>query len=880
MPGVDDSATVEDLTDDPEPGLTDQSAGEEEPSEDLVAEADRLGFGGDDRKVWFAATRRQRGLIKARRHKTLKAQARAAGLDPERFLAMMPMEREEALNDGMERMEQRRKQILDKHTGASGGGGEDEESGPALRVHTEAGDVPNNDLEPRRREGVSVGAINERVDDLYGDRPPRTLADIYARWPLLGRAGGDDFYLRVERVQPKQYGGVAVAGYLGEIKGVVINEDQFGKFFGGREYHIQLYGPDPKGRCDSNGDLIIKALTDPVQVTVAHLAPNLRYLPSQKREQEKTGMAQQESFNPFGVAFPNAVPGMPTTSADASIFKSSLDFASQMIRDASAKPKEEGNGGLPPKHMMEWLSSTQRTQAEQAQRDVEARERILRDQVEQARKDSERREREVEAMKAELQRIKDSQGESGGKQITAFLASKDEDAKRIHENYRNEMNVMREAHNAHVAMMSERHNGELRRLEERIKDQETAHREALKNERDLRIEEERRAKNERDELEKRLHAEVARVREDERKDADRRVQELEKRADERIKDREHAQQRELNIERSNAEVKVSTEVAKMTYELNHLRERLAEKEKDLEDAKAEIEENKDPSSVLGKWEEQAKKLGFKKKGDGSDEPKTFWQTLGEQAGQGLGQALGNMDIGAVMGALSGAAKARAQAPRQMPPGQQRQQAPGLPPGQQQQAQQRAHGGQSQRAMRWATQGSPVAGPPVQEIPAAQAPPAPQQQPQQQAAPAAAPSAPAPEPAAAPEQQVAPAPQQPRQPPPLPQHRLLDTFGPEAAMGFIQSAEGAINQALQPEHFAQLFYAQYREPASILGTQFEPEEAHKFVELIAERYPDALGSPILTKGGQEWLQKMWSKLRELATAPAPGAPAAPASEPQA
>jgi hypothetical protein len=860
-----------------EPDAEPKSASELVQDPKLVEEANRIGFTYDERRVWFAASPRQRPLIKGRKHKELKAIARANGLNPERFLGLTPDERDAAVFEAQTQLAKKRKDVFEKHL-AKPETGELPSPEEPLKVYTAAADVPATDTNPQRRGGVTVGPIMERVDDLYGERPPRTLADIYARWPLFGRPGGDEFYLRVERIHPKQFNGIYCAGYIGDICGTVINEDQFGRFFGGREYLVQLYGPDPKGRCDGNGDTRIKALTDPIQVTVAHLNPNLRYLPKKKAQpamSQQQPQAQADPFGPFQAAFAGGGNGVPVTMADASIVKTSLDFVRETM---DKKPKQEDNTGAPPQHMMQYLSKREELQAQQAQREAEARDRLARDQIEQARKETERSLAALEAVKKEMAELKGTQGGSSAQVTEKIIQSKDDESRRIHDGYRMEITTLGESHKNHINMMNERHAGELTRAEERIKSLEASHREQLKAERDLRIESERHLKSERDDLEKRLRAEIDRIRAEERADAEKRLSDAKVRSDERMADIKNAQERELRTERSNTEVKVSTEVAKMTYELNHVRERLDEKEKQIEELKSELEDKKDPSAVMAQWESEAKKLGFKKGKDGDDEPKTFWQQLGASAGQGIGQSLAGMDIPALVGALTGAAAARAQA---RPMGQQRQM-----PGGQHPAQLPATGGQQQRggvpsgrATRWASAGVPVAPPQPPMVPAARPV-------QQQVAPAAPPQ-PQPVQAAPPpvDQAVPPAPAAPdaggqppqqAQNPGLPPHRLVEAFGPEAIMGFLQSVEGAINSAIKPDHFAQLFFTQYKDPAAMLVAQFGPKDAQEFIGAMAERFPDALGSPILTKAGADWLEKMWAHLRTVSS----GAPAAQPSVPQA
>jgi len=820
----------------------------------VMRDAERLGLDAEERETWLRATPKMRGLMKAQHHRRLKGMARKFGLNPERFLELNPEQRDEAVSKARAEVEAKREAVLQKHSTAH-------QTEPELhndvtpRVYSDSDDVPATEQRAGVRDGVSIGRVTERHDDLFGDRPPRTLTDMYARWPI-GRPGGEDFSLRVERLQPKKHNGVDCSGYLGDIRNIVVNESLFARYFGGREYHVQVYGPHPQGRRDANGDIIIKALTDPVLVTVPHLPPNLSIIPSAVTQQQANqDKSMPDLQNPFAAAFP-VQQQPPTTQSDASIFKSATDFVSRFV--PQQQPKSED--GTPPKHVFDWMATQTNTQAELAKHDSEARERILRDQLVAEQKRAEEVRAELQKFKDEFERARNN----GGSQTVDILKLGEGSNQRIHDHYRFEIQTLRTSHDDQLKTINERHHEEIRRMEERIRDSELTHRAALDEER-----------RRREEDEKRLRKEMADVRQQERDDAERRIREAKERADERMKDIEKAHERELRTEQSNAKVVTSTEKTRLEYEIEHLKTRADELQRDLDEAKEEAEKHKDPVAVVNEWEHTAKKMGWKK---GDEEAEKPWQTLLNAAGAGIGQALGKIDPNALLTAFKERGQPGPQR-RQMPPQQQR---PQLPPQPGAQGQQRAPvAGPSRRAMQWASQGLPVAAPdeavaspsprPPQAGGASPIPPGVVGPGGEEAVdPARSGSAAPPPPVQHEPPQAEPAQPEPRPAPELPKHKLVEAFGSQAALGFLQAAEGAINSAVPPAQFVDMLFQQYPEPARRLGGEFSDADAIELVEEMAREVPEVMTSPILRKDGRKWLQQMWEALRGHSGTPAPDA----------
>jgi hypothetical protein len=829
----------------------------------IESEAVRMGLEGDDRKIWMLATPKQRALFKARKHRDLKRQAREKGINPEHFVQMSPEERKQALAEAEARAPKSIDDVASRVAERAApapvdprqaalpfeADGDDEEArapgvsvaddGEEVPVVTAQDAVPQNDMRPGMRRAITIG----NIDDLYGDRPPKNLPDVYARWPI-GRPGGEGYYIRVERVLPKRHMNFATAGYLGDMRWK-LNEAQFQQYFGGQEYKLQVYGPDPRGRTDTNGDPVIKALTDPFPFYVPKYDPNLQVMPVSVPigSQQDQRSAMYDPSTQF-----QAMPGMPVqqqaplTSADASIVTAALNFA----KDSAKKPPEDGN--TPPK-MFEYMQETASAQVAQARNDAEARERILREKIQEQQNEIGRLAAQVQQALHGINQARESESAVTDR----VMQIRHEESTKIHEHYRQEIDSLRAAHDKHLETLLAAHREELARERQRVSETETKYRDQLDLER-RRI----------DDIEKKATAEIQRIRDEERESARQRIDDYSKRADERIKetttrfedrvrDTKEQHERELRIQVSNTETKEAGKVTGLSMEITRLKEQLEDRTRERDEARKEAEKGKNPVAILREAEKQAKELGFEKPDKSAAEPEGFLKALGSAAGTGIGQALSKVDLAAVAGMLAG---------RPMP---------GAPAGGvggghpamagQPQARQLPPPGPSRRAMQWAA-GGPAGyapprldpnAPPIVNHPA---PPPPQQPPQaQQAQPQ--PQQQASQPPPAPQQGQQPE-QAPPQGPPI-EHPMIDAFGPQAILGFLQAAEGAINAAVTPDTFATMFVAQYPEQAQKLAASFKAADAIGFVEKLATKFPETEGSAILRNDGRRWMAKLWEVL---------------------
>lgn len=828
----------------------------------VITEAERYGV---NPRAYADMTPKERGLVKAHWTRKTKSEARRLGVDLEWWLSMTEEERvgeRERLK--RERIEADERERARDEDGANDGDDDDDDAqieqpsrdvdkddDGTFKIYSADPDVPPNDLNPRRRDGMTIGRIAEleTPPDVLGnerDRNPRTLMDLYNRWPV----GDGEHYIRVERTQPKQWQQIACSGYLGDIR-EPLSEKKFQQYFGGREYELTLYGPDPSGRTDQiTGLPRIKALTNPIKITVPVLPPNIAVLPAMQTNAEAKQEAQMsQPWNPFSASAPT---GAPTTPADAQVHKSNVDLVTNVLKMTQEENKElrkhrESDGVGANKNLLEW----QKEVLEGVRRDSDARERILRDELAEARRLAEKKEEEVEKIRQQIQQMT---GRTDGTTLelvrTLGTSGAEREAQRS-EAYRQQLEQMRQSHQDLLRTMEERQKGEIARSDERLKQNDDYYKKLL--------DEERRKGEER---EKHLKEEIERVRRDERDAAEARLREMKERSEERFKDVEKAFERELRSVKENWETKMSTSLSTKDFEIANLRDRLEEAKEDAAEARAKAEESNDPITVMEKAKKNAEALGYAKT---EDAPKTPWERFAATAGTGLGQALQNIDqwLPQAAAAMSGGRGAPQQAHMQ-----------GLaanPP-------QLTAAAAAARAAQQAPRPTPAQRPRSVAWAAAGQPPTPTEQPEAplgfQSEPTmtsqeAAPAAPSPQQEGA---RSAPpsngAAQAPVPPPMQVENKLGIVFGDEAVMTFLGQLEMAINMGMEPQDFAKRFVAGYRDAAVKMTEVYKPNDVSSFVKTL----PGSDTSAILRRDGAKFLTGLWSEIEKQTQKAAPAAPA--------
>lgn len=693
------------------------------------------------------------------------------------------------------------------------------------------------------------------VPDLVGDRQPRTLADIYSRWPV-GREPG--YHLRVERTQPRFFQNVPCAGYVGDVS-VELNERDFGQYFGGREYLVEVYGPDPR-RQDPNGAPVIKRLSDPIKISIPVLPPNM--------------MATSVDQLPKGqdTMYPQQMPYYPQGPVQQQTSPHEVKLVEVLGNMLQKQVEKQDRRAEAPDGMLSFARDASRDQMT-----------LMREQM-QAEREA-RRKAEEEAKQKSDPTVE---------MLKAFAPNKDAMLSHMEANYQSQLQALRDSHQAQLNAAKERHDGENRRSDERYaelkesssKAIDAARMQAASDISSLRDNHARELESVRRDAERResaLREELRDLRVELRADADKRIAELKEVQASKIDDLEKGFQREIRAMKESADTRLHVTDQTRQSEILMLREKLNEREQEILKLRAEVEKLGDPVEQIQAMEAKAQALGYVKSDPSA--PSGAWEHLAASVGAGIGQMLGSVGewgpslfdrIQAGQQQQAAQQMALLQQQQAMQQGQQGRQVPQLPPGGMPQGPQGQGGPQGQQAQQqsrrrrvaanWATEGTSLQStPPVPSAPLGfqstepeavaesaprEAQPGASEAAQGGQAPGAQPEAPA---AAGPqlpsEEQLAQI--MPELPPALAQH-----FTRQHIYGFMLASEEQIRSGMPAETFLGYFVGQFPEQAKAAHA-VGLEVFEKYIESI----PGLDGMSITSRGGQQWLESLWAAMQQ-------------------
>jgi len=718
--------------------------------------------------------------------------------------------------------------------------------GMEVNVYNVKGSTPVAESNPRRRDGPSVGEIKEiepaitPITDLIGDRPPRNLTDLYHRWPI---EGDDRYHIRVERTKPRTFQGVQVAGLVAEIRGRRVTEAEIQHVYGGAEYKLQLYGPDPRSRqSNQDGEFKIKALTEPFTLIVPVYPPNMMALPGTENNN------MQQPSQPFG--------GMPkiTNASDAAIHKVDTQHTQYMFEQQQAKELEAA------KAQNNLFTIFDRQAAEN-----------LKHEREESRRREERSEKQLEAeriarekQEQALKEAKDASGDTLLKLFEKLGPDRQGEIQRATDYYKGQLEVVRHSFEDQIKAMRDRHEGDLRRADERQKDGEHQYRLLLEQERmghTKTVETERsswanRERDLREHFDKQLIAAE--------KQHQQRVDDMKERHATELRGLEKMQLQMMNTIKESFDVKsnVSDQTHKMM--LQNTLERLEDARGEAQRAREEADDAKDLGKQLERMEQQASLLGYEKKD--ADAPRGWAEKLAVTAGAGISQLMSNANewLPAVMEKRQQQQLQMAQLQAQNPRPQMSPQQQAAVQQQQRAAAMRQQGGTDQgranqvfrtRGAQWGSEGQ---APPVSASMANEdlgfresTPPTP---------PPAQKEAVQPKPAEESEVVNTEGHEAEEMPSMFPK-KFVDAFTEEGVGILLVQVEKQIQLQVDPAGFANIYVPQFPEQAQLLFQQFKPEEVVEMIRGIK----GAEKSPILRREGGKWLQALWKAIPKVLAA---------------
>lgn len=673
--------------------------------------------------------------------------------------------------------------------------------------HEDFVDEPEAELDPRKRDDPTFGSV-----ELMGgipaptrwaeDGPPRDLFSICQDFEL--RPGGN--HIRVERRHPRFAEGVRCDGYLGKIERPITDEE-FIETFGGIDFHLRVFGPDPRGLPNPNtGGIRIVPYTKAIPVTYS--VPPVRLSPD---EESSEGAMQR-----------------PSNAAEATIHKSNLDFSRHIIdkKDeeiAAARAKaEQATAAVYNNPLLASLTDAQRQVLEQNAELARGERERLSAEIERERRERERLERKIEEAR---HRPTDAGEMLGGvAQLLGALHPKGEgstaEIERIHREHRETLE-----------RIDREHKGTLEALERRQRDELAELRRQIDEARRAATEREAAFRREQDERERRL-----------KDDFDRREKELDRIHTQRFDDLKERHQSEVRILKNISETQSKTEKAALEQKLAIAEAETKKLERDLNAAKRDG----DLIAQLDKAERAATAIGYTKKDD--EEGERDWKVMLASALTTFVAKLPETISSAGQAAERLRVRPGQQLPqqaqnRQLPPGQQQPQQPATTPA--------AAGIQNRpvavRRMRFASEDVDVAPPETNVLPHPTSDgPA--------RSPADQPTAAQLEAAA----QGGTAPAGPAKASNGHSTALVEGFDADQQQAFRKAMEDAIEAAFLAEAFARDFVARYPEQAGHLVRSMSAEHALDRLATL----PGAATSPILRRDGRAWVKEMWAQVLKL------------------
>lgn len=363
-------------------------------------------------------------------------------------------------------------------------------------------ELPPEERNELKRDEPTIGPVVE------ADQPDyiiRDLEDINGRFAI-----GRGYHIKVERKEPKTYGGVATAGKQKTIRSPMSTEE-FAAFYGGGKYELIVCGPPKKVKwVGPDGNPIPVPATKPIQITIPHVPPNVHAGIASDEDEE------DEMTQPMR---PGATrPGM-STNADARIHETNLTF-----QEKQELRQEQRNRDMEAKRQAEQNALITTLNAQHASMLA-----LVQGQLEEAKA-------EITHMKMEGRRdqgvnIETLKAMRNPEEITAMRQSIDQNNKehaaeisRLREAHGQEINRLRDGQNTELNRLRDQHQSELRALTDKVNE--------IRSEADRRIGEAR-------------------------SEADRRVKETEERHRERLAEIERRAEKAVEEARSEASRRVS-----------------------------------------------------------------------------------------------------------------------------------------------------------------------------------------------------------------------------------------------------------------------------------------------------------------------------------
>lgn len=481
--------------------------------------------------------------------------------------------------------------------------------------------VPHPESNPDKRADGAVSPVvltSDAPDFLLGIGHPETIFDLFHAFPQLD---GVNWFIYVERLEPRIYAGTRCDGMLRQIERPIDLGDWM-TWYGGGKYKLLVYGPPKHGAVlDHSGKVTPRKLTE--AITVKFPGP-----PSFESMVYDDGPG-----DPMNEAQPSFPPRRgPFTPSDAAVENKRIDVGDQREQrlredaqkaqdkaDKILKEQQGGQGAV----IAELMKSSREASARESESRAQAIERE-REMMREMREQTERFEEKLRQIMGEkkpddVERLISLSGamHKGGASVETLRDQHAREVERL-------MDQKTQAESVHQRALTD----ERQRADQRIREAEERADRRIKDAED-------RASNDARELRSRLEQESQRQRDEQA----RQLAEEHRRTTERISDLERIHTRDLQALKDGFARDVETHRATSDMRLETVRAELKRAENDAERYRVEAEKGKDIVGQIAAAKEQAEALGMVDASEAaSSEPESVPQMLAK-AGVGM---LGNL----------------------------------------------------------------------------------------------------------------------------------------------------------------------------------------------------------------------------------------------
>ena len=443
--------------------------------------------------------------------------------------------------------------------------------------------VPASETDPSKRDGMTMGPLvstEEAPDFMTGREPPRTLYDLFEMFPLLD---GDNWFINVDRVEPRMFGGLRVNGTVRKLTRPV-SLDEWQEIYGGGTYKLTVYGPPKRGLIlDVDGRTSAKRMTEPITVIFPGPPSTECMYDLEGRETMSQSTHHESMTGRRG----------PLSNADASVDIKRIDTAADREKrlEVQARDDQKEKERMLKEKASEGnvlLAQLLAAQSAAAEREASLRQQML------------DREKEI----AEQRRSDDEKWEERIRRITGEAAKPDDVDRFV-----KIMTVLDRPDGSVDALRAE-HTRELERLQRQAQEDRDRADRLIEDEKkrcqDRINEVEKRAREFEAEIRSRADKEIAAAKDE----SERRLNDLHRQYESSKADMDRNHQRDLAAKESTHAMAMETQ--KQTYEmrLENTKGEVKRTAADVERYRKEAEANKDVVGAITKLKEDASKLGM------------------------------------------------------------------------------------------------------------------------------------------------------------------------------------------------------------------------------------------------------------------------------